>query len=124
MYKWSKKSQSILNGATSNLQTLCNDVLFLMDLTMVYSHRGEALQNKLEAEGNSTLRFPYSAHNQDPSLAVDVIPAKNGWQSSKEEFTQMRELFQYCAGLRGYKLKPLIIFKDGSGDYAHIEIDI
>jgi len=124
MYRFGTESIQKLSTADVRLRQLANDVLKEMDLTIVYGERNQETQDRLFDEGASKLRFPDSSHNHSPSLAIDVIPYPSQWKASKEEFTRMRELFNYYAGFRCYKLKPLIIFADGGCDFAHIELGV
>lgn len=123
MHKFSSKSKKKLETCHPFLQTLCNDVIKVIDITIISGQRGQEEQDELYNKGASELRYPNSSHNHNPSLAVDVAPYPTDWKS-KEQFTRMRELFYTFAGKRGIKLKPLIIFSNGGGDFPHIELDI
>ena len=59
-----------------------------LDLTVLCGHRGRREQEFAVARGASRLRWPRSAHNSDPSLAVDVAPWVGGpswdWEHYRE----------------------------------------
>jgi hypothetical protein len=130
MYKFGKRSQANLNTICVPIQEIAYEVLKTMDISCQSGERGELEQNELYKKKVSKLKFPASAHNQKLIIedfvsgvkAGDFVPCPSYW-SSIPELVRMRELFNFHAGKLGYKLKPMIIFKDGSGDYPHIEID-
>lgn len=124
MPNFGHSSKSKLDTCHPQLRTILNRVVQDFDITIVYGQRGEALQNKLEAEGVSKLKYPRSAHNKEPfSMACDVIPYPKKWKSTEAEFCVMREIIFTTAEAMGIKLKNLIVFSDGTGDWAHIELD-
>lgn len=122
MNKFSQGSLDKLETSHKFLQVLAHEVLQDMDITIIYGHRDEKEQNKLFEQGASKVKYPNSKHNSDPSIAIDVVPYPSAWASSEAEFTRMRELFFWHAGKLGIKLKEMIIFNGGGGDYAHIEL--
>ena len=120
----STRSQKILKNAHINLQRLAIDVANRMQISVYISYRGELEQNEAFKKGTSNLKFPDSKHNKKPSLAIDVAPLKNGtidWNDEKL-FIQMRAEFGVSAKELEIKINPLIIFKNGSKDYPHIEL--
>ena len=122
MPSFGRKSKEMLETTCEEIQEIANEVIKEMDISCISGFRGEIEQNELFKKGFSKLKYPSSAHNQNPSLAGDFCPFPCNW-NDKEDFTRMRELFYYHAGRLGYKLKPLIIFSNGGGDYPHIEIE-
>lgn len=128
MYKFGKKSKSNVLTCVKEIQLIADDVLKHLDITCIYGKRNELEQNKLFKNGSSKLKYPESAHNTEPlsfagDFAVWNSKINNVDWDHLETFCRMRELFNYYAGKRGFKLKPLIIFSDGTGDFPHIEID-
>ncbi len=125
MFKFGKSSSSKVSTCVPEIQLIAQDVLGHMDITCIYGKRNKEEQDNLVELGRSKLSYPHSAHNSEPlSMAGDFAPWSKGgvdW-SSLEGFCRMRELFSYYAGKRGYTLKPLIIFSDGTGDWPHIEL--
>lgn len=54
--------------------------LSTVDFTVIEGHRGREAQEDAYRRGASKARFPQSAHNQQPSCAIDVIPYPfKGW---------------------------------------------
>jgi len=123
MYKFGKKSLENLSTCHPDLIEIAERVVVDMDISCQSGMRGEVEQDILYKKGYSKLKYPESAHNNIPSLAGDFVPCPSYWNSIPE-LVRMRELFSYWAGMLGYKLKPMIIFKDGTGDYPHVELDI
>ena len=125
MPKFGTTSKSKLEKVHPILRDICNRVVDEMDISIVYGYRDQEEQNKLFEKGASKLKFPKSAHNREPySFAVDAIPYPQLWTASKEEFSRMRELFVKHASNVGAEIEPLIIFKDGNGDWAHVELKL
>ncbi len=130
MYKFGIRSQNNIDTICTPIQEIAVEVLKTMDISCQSGERYEVEQNKLFAEKRSKLKYPLSAHNRQyikagKKLGVkagDFVPCPTYWESIPE-LVRMRELFNYHAGKLGYKLKPMIIFSDGTGDYPHIEID-
>ena len=80
MYKFSKRSQSNLITAHSELQLLFNEVIKEVDITVLYGHRTKEQQDEMVAKGYSKLKYPNSNHNSNPSMAVDVAPYPIDWK--------------------------------------------
>jgi len=94
MPKFSENSQEKLLECEYRLQKILSDAIRVTDFTIVCGHRDEAEQNKAFAEGKSKLKYPKSKHNSTPSLAVDIVPYRDGkllWDD--------REAFVYLAGV-------------------------
>ncbi|MGL4999532.1 MAG: hypothetical protein ACRC5T_11235 [Cetobacterium sp.] len=94
MPKFSKTSQERLATCHPDLQKLFNEVIKTTDCVIVCGHRNEIEQNKAFVEKKSKLKFPKSKHNSAPSMAVDVMPLKDGkldWNDLKYtwEFVQI-----------------------------------
>ena len=85
MYKYSKWSTGRLASAHPDLQHLFNEVIKVIDCTVVYGHRTEAEQEEMVRKGYSKLKYPNSNHNKVPSLAVDAIPYPIDW-NDRERF--------------------------------------
>lgn len=83
MYKFSQLSLERLSTCHPDLQRIFNEVIKEMDCTIVCGYRAEKEQNMAYESGYSQLRFPYSKHNTNPSLAIDVIPYPSLYSDSK-----------------------------------------
>ena len=91
MYEFSKHSREKLDSAHSDLQHLFNEVIKIIDCSVIFGHRTEKEQEIQYRLGHTSLHFPRSNHNQKPSLAVDVVPYPIDWHD--------RERFVYFAGI-------------------------
>jgi peptidoglycan L-alanyl-D-glutamate endopeptidase CwlK len=64
------------------LQSIFNEAVKTMDMTIVTGYRGEAEQNQAFADGRSKLKFPHGKHNKMPSMAVDACPYPYDWDKN------------------------------------------
>jgi len=83
MRKFSQLSIERLNTCHPDLIRLFNEVIKVVDCTIVCGHRGEKEQNEAFRTGKSKLKFPNSKHNSSPSMAVDVVPWPVDWTDYK-----------------------------------------
>lgn len=67
-----------LKHAHPDLIRLCEEVGKEHDAIIICTFRNEKEQNEAYRIGNSELRWPDSAHNRKPSLAVDIAPTFDG----------------------------------------------
>jgi hypothetical protein len=74
MYKYGAKSTARKNTLHPKLQAICDELIQVMDVTIVSGHRGESEQNELYRAGRSKKLYPNSKHNRMPSRGVDVAP--------------------------------------------------
>ena len=74
MPNFGPRSRLNLSQAHPDLQKVFNEVIKHYDCAVICGHRNESDQNKAYDEGRSETRYPRSAHNKIPSLAVDVVP--------------------------------------------------
>jgi peptidoglycan L-alanyl-D-glutamate endopeptidase CwlK len=51
-----------------------------VDVSIIDGHRGKERQNEAFKNGFSTLKYPDSKHNSNPSRAVDVAPYPIDWK--------------------------------------------
>jgi len=81
MPKYSKNSAHQLSTCREELQQLFNEVIKIVDCTIVEGYRPIWKQNLYFRKGTSRVKFPNSKHNVMPSNAVDVVPFINGQAS-------------------------------------------
>jgi len=74
MPAFGKISKQRLATCDQRLINLFEEVVKEYDCTIICGHRTKAKQNKAFHDGFSTLQFPQSKHNLNPSIAVDVAP--------------------------------------------------
>ena len=85
MAKFGKTSKKRLETAHPQLQEIFNEVVKVIDCSVLEGHRGEELQNKYFNEGKSKVKFPDGRHNKLPSLAVDVTPYPVDWNDRERQ---------------------------------------
>lgn len=79
MPKFGTASKRHLAGAHPLLQMLFNAVILETNCTVLDSQRGRIAQEKAFALGHSHAHFGQSAHNWQPSVALDVVPYPLNW---------------------------------------------
>ena len=90
MPSYSNHSRIQLDTCHADLQVVFGLVINYFDHRIIEGHRDEATQNKYYADGLTQVRWPNSAHNKQPSMAVDVAPWPINWGD--------RERMHYFAG--------------------------
>lgn len=78
---FSKKSAERLATCHPDLQAVCKELIKQYDFSVLEGRRGEREQNEAFKKGTSRVRYPYSAHNKIPSLAVDIAPYPIDWDN-------------------------------------------
>ena len=78
-YHFGRKSRSKLDMLDEEMVLVCEDAIQIIDFTIIYTHRGQDLQDELYARGVSKVKFPKSKHNKYPSLAFDFAPWPIQW---------------------------------------------
>lgn len=126
MPKFSKTSEVRLSTCHPDLQKVCRELIKQFDFAVLEGHRGEAAQNAAYGAGNSHLRYPNSAHNKTPSLAVDLAPYPVDW-GDLARFKEMICRFDAVACVLRARGEIQSRFEYGAfwpkfKDYPHIEI--
>jgi len=109
MPHFSKSSISKLKTCDPELQTLFNYVIKYFDCTVVCGERGREEQDHAFQNGFSTVQYPNSKHNENPSQAVDVVPWPIQWNNTD----RMRYFIGFVKGV-AQMLK----------DYGSMEVEI
>jgi len=90
MYKFGKRSRERLKGVDSRLVNVLNELIKIMDVTIIEGLRSKERQEQLLAQGKTKTK--YSKHIE--GKAVDLAPYPINWED--------REMFHYMGGmLRG-----------------------
>ena len=124
MPRFGKKSKQRLKGVDTKLVNVLNELIKIMDVTIIEGLRTQERQNELVANGASKTK--YSKHIQ--GKAVDLAPYPIDWED--------RERFHYMGGMiRGIAQQLNVPVRwggdwDGDGeikdnsfdDLVHIEI--
>lgn len=130
MPNFSKRSKELRQYLCKDLRVLVDEVIKLYDFSIIESTRGKAEQEKAYLCGTSKAHFGESAHNYNPSFAVDVVPypiplkQKNGvilWDDNSPEWKKMTDTFKAVANDMGIEIICGIDFKSFR-DAPHIEI--
>lgn len=79
MFKFSKQSLANLETCHHVLQEMCHFAIRKYDFSVICGYRGKEEQDLAFKNKFSKLKFPQSAHNQVPALAVDIIPYPSNW---------------------------------------------
>lgn len=95
---FSKKSIACLSTCHPDLQAVCNELIKQYDFSVLCGRRGERDQNEAYKKGTSHARYPYSAHNKTPSLAVDIAPYPIDWDNISR-FNEMIIRFDTVANI-------------------------
>ena len=90
MYKFGKRSRERLKGVDARLVNVLNELIKIMDVTIIEGLRSKERQEQLLAQGKTKTK--YSKHIE--GKAVDLAPYPIDWED--------REMFHYMGGmLRG-----------------------
>jgi len=86
MYKFGKRSKERLKGVDARLVNVLNELIKIMDVTIIEGLRSKERQQELLAQGKTKTK--YSKHIQ--GKAVDLAPYPIDWDD--------REMFHYMGG--------------------------
>ena len=130
MFHFGTASKSRLSTCHPDIQRLLNECIKHVDFSVVCGMRGKEDQNRAFDDGKSTVRWPNSKHNINPSEAVDVAPYVNGiaWEDT-EGFTLLAGIIKGISLMMGIKVRIGVDW-DGDGlvnehrfiDRPHIEL--
>ena len=98
MPKFSKISKERLATCHPDLQAVCNELIKQYDFSVLEGYRGEQAQNAAYRKGTSQVKYPHSAHNKTPSLAVDIAPYPIDWDNISR-FNEMIIRFDTIANI-------------------------
>lgn len=121
-YKFSKQSKAKLATCHKDLQIIMEDVIKIIDITVLCGHRGEKEQNEAFAKGTSKLKWPESKHNKNPSHAVDIAPYPLDWQNILA-FKELGAIVKSVASSKGISIKWGGDFKGSFKDYPHYQLE-
>lgn len=91
MNRWSNTSRRRLEQCDERLQQIAERVLAIHDCSVLTGHRTKDKQDQAYREGYSSVQWPNSKHNKQPSLAIDLAPFPIDWDDTKR--------FYYFAGI-------------------------
>lgn len=102
---FSLTSKKRLGTCDVRLQSIFNKVIKHFDCTIIEGYRTEAKQNEYYKEGKSKVYYPYGAHNQWPSQAVDVSPYIQGISWNKYHCIYLAGFVQGISTEMGIKIR-------------------
>lgn len=123
MYKLGKSSIEKLKTCRDELILLISTAIIEspIDFSVVCGKRGEKEQNEAFNNGYSTLKYPQSKHNNNPSKAVDIIPFLNKYNATEKEWEVLTNHIKLTAKKLNIKINCGIDWKSFK-DKTHIEI--
>ena len=74
MYYFSKRSDGRLITCHPELQLPFRILIKYFDHSVIFGYRDETEQELAFKEKRTQVHYPYSAHNTQPSMAIDVMP--------------------------------------------------
>jgi hypothetical protein len=133
MNNFSLISAQRLATCDPRLQRLMNEVLQIIDITIVCGHRSKDEQEKAFNERRTKLHWPNSKHNSLPSKAVDIAPYRKDikgidWNGI-QEFIYLAGIVQGVAKKMGYEIRwggdwnsNFVLSDETFRDFPHFEI--
>lgn len=91
MYKFGKRSRARLKGVDSRLVNVLNELIKVMDVTIIEGVRSAETQNKYFKDGKSKLDGINKKSNHQLGKAVDLAPYPINWKESNR--------FYYMGGM-------------------------
>jgi peptidoglycan LD-endopeptidase CwlK len=91
MYKFGKRSRARLKGVDSRLVNVLNELIKVMDVTIIEGVRSAETQNKYFKDGKSKLDGINKKSNHQLGKAVDLAPYPINWEESNR--------FYYMGGM-------------------------
>ena len=105
MYKFGKRSRKRLKGVDAKLVNVLNELIKIMDVTVIEGLRSAERQKELLAKGATKVK--YSKHME--GKAVDIAPYPIDWED--------RERFHYMGGMVRGIAKALNLKVRWGGDW-------
>lgn len=126
MPKFSRASAQRLATCHKDIRAVCEQLIKTFDFSVTCGHRGKSDQDAAYKAGNSKVRFPNSAHNKLPSMAVDIVPYPVDWNDIGR-FKEMAAAFFAVANLLKERGEITHEFRWGGNwrtlkDYPHFEV--
>jgi len=130
MYKFGKRSQQKLSTCHPDIQRICNELIKIMDVSVLEGIRTQERQQELVDTGMSkTMNSKHLDQGDGYSHAVDLAPYPIDW-NDRERFIYMQGMIRGIAQQLGIKVRSGIDWdsdgniKDHSFfDGPHFELD-
>ena len=109
MPRFGTRSTTVLETLHPALRRVLVDAIKVRDFTLIEGYRGRDEQEEYFRTGKTTLHFPDSLHNHQPSRAVDLAPwyadpPHVRWEAT-EEFYSLSGFIQGVAVGHGVELR-------------------
>jgi peptidoglycan L-alanyl-D-glutamate endopeptidase CwlK len=124
MYKFGKRSRERLKGVDSRIVNVLNELIKLMDVTIIEGLRSAERQEELLAKGATKVK--YSKHME--GKAVDLAPYPIDWKD-RDRFHYMGGMVRGIAKQLGYSIRwggdwdsDGEVKDNGFDDLVHIEL--
>jgi len=115
MYKFGRSSKRKLATVDPDLQKIANELIKLMDVTVLEGIRTEDRQKYLVETGMSkTLNSKHLPNQEGLSEALDLAPYPIDWQD-RERFIYMQGMIRGIAHMKGIEIRSGIDW-DGDGN--------
>jgi len=96
---FAQPSSDRLETCRVDLQSVCVRVIRTYDFSVLEGFRSDERQEELFRQGKSKLHAGESKHNNDPSLAVDIVPFPIDWNDTARFYLLAGFMFQAAADL-------------------------
>lgn len=103
-YHFGAASAERLYTCHEDLQRLMQEVIKLVDFSILCGHRGEEEQTAALNTGRSRVAYPNSKHNSLPSLAIDIAPYPVDWDDIKR-FAHLQGVVRGVAHMMGINIR-------------------
>ena len=108
MPKFGKCSLENLSQLDPRLQDVLSSAIDIVDFAIICGYRGQKDQDAAYAAGNSSLKYPESNHNKQPSLAADLIPTPfldpDDW-NDRPRFAFLMGVIKGVANTKGIRVR-------------------
>ena len=108
-FKLSKTGSQRLSQCCEEIQSVVKEVLFYRDVSVLCGYRSNEEQNDMFKKETSKAKAGQSAHNYNPSFAIDIVPypipmKNNEWDSDAEDWNNLYEIMMFVAEEKGIDL--------------------
>ena len=105
MPKFGRTSRKRLADVHPRLRAVLDEAIKSYDFTVITGHRGKEDQEKAYFEGFSKVRWPNSKHNSRPSMAVDIAPWPDVFDSTDRDWYEMATYVLRAANDLGVRIQ-------------------
>lgn len=103
-YHFGAASAERLYTCHEDLQRLMQEVINIVDFSILCGHRNEVDQTAAINAGRSQVSYPHSKHNKLPSLAIDIAPYPVNWHDISR-FAHLQGVVRGVAHMMGIKIR-------------------